>query len=152
MNIPNRSLQPMPRNLEPRVARFLSEQRVARLATADASGAPHVVPICFVCDGAHLYSALDLKPKRVPDRRLKRVRNILQNPKVAIVADRYSEDWNELAYVLIHGEAAILENEAERRRAEHRLREKYPQYRELLREGCTILKITPTRVVSWGRL
>ncbi|MGH8208045.1 MAG: TIGR03668 family PPOX class F420-dependent oxidoreductase [Steroidobacteraceae bacterium] len=138
--------------IDPPVAAFLTSHRVARLATADECGTPHVVPVCYAFDGQSLYSALDLKPKRVSGRRLKRVRNIRRNSRVALVIDDYCEDWSRLAYVLVQGEAEILEEGGERRRAEAMLREKYAQYRELLEAGCTILKITPGRVVGWGRI
>ena len=125
---------------------------MARLATADAKGTPHVIPICYAFDGRHIYSALDLKPKRVAALQLKRVRNIATNPRVALVIDDYSEDWSSLAYVLVQGEAQMLESGEERARAESMLREKYPQYTELLAEGCAVLKITPERITSWGRV
>ena len=125
---------------------------MARLATADAHGSPHVVPVCYAFDGRHIYSAIDLKPKRVSARRLKRVRNILANPRVAFVVDEYGEDWSALAYVLIRGKGEILEDGDEQIRAEALLRDKYPQYVNLLEEGCTVLRITPETVNSWGRL
>ncbi|MXY46145.1 MAG: TIGR03668 family PPOX class F420-dependent oxidoreductase [Chloroflexi bacterium] len=138
------------------VADFVANRRVARLATADAGGAPYIVPICFAFDGARIYSAIDLKPKRVGGRALKRIRNIMENPKVAIVIDDYSEDWSELAYVMIRGSADIIieegEENEERERAEKLLREKYPQYEAMLQSGCAIIRITPERVVSWGAL
>ena len=39
------------------------DARVARLATVDPDGRPHVVPICFALDGDTLYTAVDEKPK-----------------------------------------------------------------------------------------
>ena len=137
---------------EPRVRAFVATRRVARLATADAQGVPHVVPICYVFDGLNLYSALDRKPKRVAPRRLRRVRNIAENPRVAVVVDDYSEDWSCLAYVLIQGRAEMLEDGEERAAAESMLRDKYPQYAEMLEEGCAVLKVTADRVTSWGRV
>ena len=131
---------------------FIKAQPVGRLATADANGHPHVVPICYVYDGRCLYTPLDLKPKSVPVLRLKRVRNIAENPKVSVVVDHYSDDWSQLGYTLIRGSASVLEEGDERARAEAMLREKYPQYEDLLERGCTILKITPLRVTSWGRV
>lgn len=125
---------------------------MARLATADASGEPHAVPVCYAYDGSSIYSALDLKPKRVAGRRLKRVRNILANPRVALVIDDYSEDWSALAYVLVQGRAELVEDEDEQHRAESLLREKYPQYQEMLEEGATIIRIMPERVIGWGRV
>ena len=137
-------------------ARFIASQRVARLATADPSGAPHVVPICFVLDGvgdgARLYTALDSKPKRVQGHGLKRVRNIVSNPRVALVFDRYREDWNRIGYVLVTGVAALVEDQAERAAAEALLRAKYRQYRSMLAPGSTIIRIDPVRVVAWGDL
>ena len=73
-------------------AAFLVRQRVARLATADGMGKPHAVPVCFALARASVFIALDEKPKDVPVTRLKRVRNILENPDVALIADRYTEN------------------------------------------------------------
>jgi coenzyme F420-0:L-glutamate ligase/coenzyme F420-1:gamma-L-glutamate ligase len=88
---------------------FLVRQRVARLATADGAGEPHAVPVCFALARSSVYIALDEKPKRVPVSGLKRVRNILENPDVALVADRYAEDWDQLAFVMVRGRAELLE-------------------------------------------
>ena len=138
--------------IDPKVSEFISRHRVGRLATADASGSPHVIPVCYAFDGEHIYSALDLKPKRVSGHMLKRVRNITENPNVALVIDDYSEDWSGLAYVLVQGRAVVLEDGDEQRQAEAMLREKYPQYGLLLESGCTVLKITPEKVIGWGKL
>ncbi len=142
-----RSLQ-----IDDRIREFIAGHRVARMATADAEGAPHVVPVCYAFDGSSIYSALDLKPKRVSTHRLKRVRNIAANPRVALVIDDYSEEWSALGYVLVRGSAEVMEAGPERDRAETMLREKYPQYANLLEEGCTVLKIVPSSVISWGFL
>ena len=82
--------------LSPEQTAFLVRQRVARLATADAGGRPHAVPVCFAYRTGTIYIALDEKPKDVPPDRLKRVRNILENPDVTLIADRYAEDWGRL--------------------------------------------------------
>ena len=82
----------------------------------------------------------------------KRVRNTLENPGVALVIDDYSESWSDLAYVLIHGIARIVDSGEEQRLGEGLLRSKYPPYRELLEPGATIISITPERVISWGRI
>src|SRR5215207_11666456 len=96
---------------------FMDAQRAGRLATAGSDGAPHVIPVCYACDGASLYIALDAKPKRVAPERLRRIRNILENPRVALVIDRYSDDWSELAYLLIQGTAMLIRpGEAEHNR------------------------------------
>ena len=87
---------------------FLGAARVARLATSGADGEPHVVPVCFAFapESGVLYIALDEKPKRVDPRRLKRVRNILANPRAALLCDVYEEDWARLAYCLAHARPA----------------------------------------------
>jgi PPOX class probable F420-dependent enzyme len=133
-------------------ARFIASQRVAHLASADASGVPHVVPICFVLEAGTIYTAIDAKPKRVEARRLRRVRNLLENPNVALVFDRYVEDWGQIGYVMVTGRGELLKDEKQRSMAEEILREKYPQYQELLPSGCLVIEIKPTRVVSWGNL
>jgi PPOX class probable F420-dependent enzyme len=133
-------------------AAFLASHRVGRLATADEEGRPHAVPVCYAFDGRRIYTAVDRKPKRRAARGLKRVLNVLANPNVALVVDDYSEDWTELAYVLVHGSAELLEDGEERDAAEKLLRDKYPQYHELLAPGCAVIAITPTKTVAWGRV
>ena len=54
---------------------FCERCRVARLATADARGVPHLVPVCYAIVGNSLYITIDEKPKRI-DIPLKRLRNI----------------------------------------------------------------------------
>ncbi len=129
---------------------MLSSSRTGHLATTSVDGAPHVIPVCFACGGQVLYSPLDRKPKRSALRRLKRVRNILANPNVALVADHYEEDWRQLWYILVTGTAEILEAGPEQAAAVAMLREKYVQYRGMDIDENPVIKITPTGVVSWG--
>ena len=67
---------------------FLAHQRVAYLATADSRAVPHVVPVCFAIVERTLYITIDEKPKRLSSLGLKRLRNIAENPAVAVVVDR----------------------------------------------------------------
>ncbi|MBI4493658.1 MAG: TIGR03668 family PPOX class F420-dependent oxidoreductase [Chloroflexi bacterium] len=136
----------------PQVARLLGRARVAHLATADAAGRPHVVPIVFAFDGQRLYSAVDEKPKRVGPGQLRRVRNLRERPRAAVVVDRYDEDWSRLVYVLLEGPARLLEAGAEHARAVELLRAKYPQYVRHRLEERPIIALDPERVVAWGRL
>src|SRR4051812_40629078 len=92
---------------------FITGQRVGRLATADRDAVPHIVPVCFVLSGDVLYITIDEKRKRQPGTKLKRLRNIAENPAVAILVDRYEEDWTRLGWVLLHGRAEILADGAE---------------------------------------
>ncbi len=131
-------------------ARFLRAARVAHLATADKTGRPHAIPICFVYDGEKFYSPIDEKPKRTEPRRLKRLRNIGENPRVALVIDRYDEDWRRLAYVLVFGRARILARGGKHRRAVRLLRRKYRQYRAMSLDRLPMIAIAPRRFVCWG--
>ena len=132
---------------------FLVRQRVARLATADAAGKPHAVPVCFAFARTSIYIALDEKPKNVPVTDLKRVRNILENPEVALISDRYAEDWDLLAFVMVRGRAELLEPDAEEHAAAIRLlRGKYHQYEAMAIEENPVIAIRPEKAVSWGAL
>jgi len=130
---------------------FLMAQRIGRLATADARGNPHVVPVCFAIAEDTLYITIDEKPKR-QDRPLKRVRNILENPQAAFVADRYDEDWRRLGWVMLRGPAEILEAGPEHDAAQELLRARYPQYRAMSLAGLPVIALRIERAASWGDL
>ncbi|QIN85071.1 TIGR03668 family PPOX class F420-dependent oxidoreductase [Rubrobacter tropicus] len=139
--------------MTPEQTAFLVRQRVARLATADAEGRPHAVPVCFAHAPGAVYIALDEKPKDVPATRLKRVRNIRENPDVALIADRYAEDWNLLAFVMVRGRAGLIEPGAgEHAAAVRLLRGKYHQYEGMRIEQNPIIAIRPESVAAWGAL
>lgn len=131
---------------------FLDAHPAARLATADASAVPHVIPICFVVVEDTLYFGIDQKPKRESTKPLKRIRNLIENPKAAVVVDRYDDDWNQLGWVMIHGTAEIIENCAEQIQAHDALRARYPQYRNMYLDPLPVVAIRISRVVSWGNL
>ena len=130
---------------------FLHQARIGHLATASADGEPHVVPVCFVFDGACLYSAIDAKPKRVAASKLRRLQNIRTNPRATLVVDRYDEDWTLLRYILVFVQAEILDAGPDRDRALVMLAEKYPQYRTMPGFGQgPVIRLTPERVTSWS--
>lgn len=131
---------------------FLEAQRSAHLATADRSGLPHLVPVCFAYDGSCFFIAIDQKPKRVSPMRLKRVRNILENPKVALLLDHYEEPWENLTYVLVLGTATVVDAGPEHDKAIALLREKYRQYRSMNLEEAPVIAISPGSFVSWSNV
>jgi PPOX class probable F420-dependent enzyme len=137
--------------LSTREARFVAQCRVAHLATADAQGRPHVVPVCFAVAEGSAYITIDQKPKGDP-RALKRLRNIAENPSVALVADRWDEDWSRLGWVMLRGRGEILDAGAEHVRAQELLRQRYPQYRAMAIEGLPVIAIRIERVTGWGDL
>ena len=137
-------------NLSPTQDRFLRSARTGHLATADAKGRPQVVPVCFVFDGQAIYSVLDAKPKNTPLRQLRRVKNILANPQVSLVVDHYEENWDKLQYILVSGDAELLESDEKWVVAIAMLREKYPQYQAMDLDQNPVIKITPVRYSPWS--
>ncbi|MFI9721406.1 TIGR03668 family PPOX class F420-dependent oxidoreductase [Streptomyces sp. NPDC052396] len=125
-------------------ARFAAAP-VARLATADPSGLPHLVPVTFALDeGGTLYFAIDtLKPKRTTD--LRRLRNIRANPRVALLVDHYADDWSRLWWVRADGQAEIEDDPARRRAPVDLLCAKYPQYAGRPPDG----PVVTVRVQRW---
>jgi len=140
---------------------FLKTARVGTLATVDGDGHPHVVPVVFALDGGRVYTPIDGKPKSNLHG-LRRLRNIRKNSKTSLLISRYEEDWTHLGFLILRGTAMILENtptvshpageEAECRKAEVLLREKYPQYESVPMggPGGLFIRITLNRAISWG--
>src|SRR5215510_14736845 len=134
--------------------RFILAHSVARLATADKNGQPHVIPFCYAFDGERFYFVVDEKPKRQTGKPLKRIRNILENPQVALVIDDYADDWSQLAYELVSGQASLVEQAEEYHRALGLSRERYPQYHHmsLTFPHNAMVRITPTKIHAWGKI
>ena len=137
--------------IEDRERRFLLARRLGHLATADRSGAPHVVPVCYALSEAALYVTVDEKPKR-QNRPLKRLRNIAENPRVALVVDRWDEDWQRLGWVMLRGRAEVLAEGPEHDRAQALLRARYPQYAGMDLAPLPVIALRVARVTSWGDL
>lgn len=129
---------------------LVQRSRVARLATVDEDGWPHVLPVCYALVGNLVYSVVDAKPKREA-LRLKRLRNIAANSHVALVVDVYDDDWSRLAWVLLRGDARLVADEVEYGRAVRALRRRYAQYETMpLRvETNPMIRIDVVRVGSW---
>ena len=140
---------PEPLELSPAVHAFVEAQPVARLATVDPAGAPHIVPICFVLLGGRCYSVVDEKPKR--HARLQRLRNIEAQHAATLLCDIYSDDWERLAWAMLRCHADVLAEDREGYEAAlDALRAKYPQYRSMALDGRPLVALTPLRVSSWG--
>src|SRR5258708_31638509 len=132
-------------------AAFVRGQRVGRLATADADGHPHVVPVCYAFDGERFYTPLDEKPKRVAGKELRRVRNIEARHEASLVIDQYDDDWSRLGYVLVYGRAELLQpGDSLHPHALSLLRVRYFQYRTMDLEIHPVIVITPDSITSWG--
>jgi PPOX class probable F420-dependent enzyme len=131
--------------------RFLELVRVAHLATAGPDAAPHLVPVCFCLDHNTIFITVDEKPKR-GDIPLKRIRNIQQNPAVAVTVDRWDEDWTRLAWIMLRGRAALLHDGEEHDAAQHQLRLRYPQYHAMNLAPLPVIAVRIKRVTAWGAL
>jgi PPOX class probable F420-dependent enzyme len=135
--------------VEPAAIRSRVEKsRVARLATVDGNGAPHLVPICFVLLGDTVYTAVDHKPKR--RSRLKRIANIEATGLACLLIDEYDDaDWTQLWWVRLDGSARIADDPGEMRAARSALVGKYPQYARTPPPG-PIIALDVTRWTSWS--
>jgi len=132
--------------------RFLAQRRIAHLATADRGAVPHVVPVCFVVSERTLYITIDEKPKRGSSAALKRLRNIAENPAVAVLVDRYDEDWARLGWILLHGHAEILTGGTEHDDAQALLRTRYRQLEAMQIAQHPVIAVRVERTTSWGNL
>ncbi|HYV56581.1 MAG TPA: TIGR03668 family PPOX class F420-dependent oxidoreductase [Candidatus Nitrosopolaris sp.] len=132
--------------------RFLEAHRVGHLATAGADGAPHVIPVCYAVDARAIYFVADEKPKRRPARALRRLENLRENPRAALVVDDYDDDWTRLAYLLVRGPTAFVHEPGAHAAALRLLRVRYPQYNAMALddpERHPVVRIEPARVVLW---
>jgi len=135
--------------------RFLVVQRRAILVTIAPDARPRPVPICFVlaADAAILYTPLDDKPKATDDPlALARVRDITADPRVAILADRWDEDWSRLAWLRAEGRATLLGPGPEHATAVAALRATYPQYATHRLDDRPLMRVEIDRVTTWGAL
>jgi PPOX class probable F420-dependent enzyme len=133
--------------------RYFETARVGRLATADADGRPNAVPVCFAFLEDDLVPAIDEKPQSEGPSELRRSRDVRENPHVAVVVDRYSEDWSRLGWVQVRGTATHVDpGDPVHGEAIEALRARYDQYADRALEGRPVLRIAPGSVVSWGRL
>lgn len=135
----------MAHQLSGKVLAFVRSQRVARVATVGGDGLPHNVPICPVAASGRIYFASEAKARKV--------RNLRQNFRIALAFDHYTENWKQLAGVMIVGTASIIDQGAAFRRARQTLYRKYRSYARIapIEEGeSVIVCVTPTASFSWG--
>ena len=139
---------------EDAVERVLEHWPVARLATVDADGRPHQVPIVFARIAERIWSPVDGKPKRGGE--LARVRHIRASPDVSLLLDDYAEDWSRLWWLRVDAVASVVEPRDPRADARvsaavDALQRKYPQYDSVpvLRDPPTLLSLEIGRVQSW---
>jgi PPOX class probable F420-dependent enzyme len=119
---------------------------VARLATIRPGGAPHLVPVVFAVRDDVVYTAVDAKPKTT--RRLRRLANIANDPRVSLLVDGYCDDWAQLWWVRVDGTAAIHHDDDVMRDGYLALRAKYSQYQSVRLDG-PVIAVTARRWTNW---
>ncbi|MBW0017938.1 MAG: TIGR03668 family PPOX class F420-dependent oxidoreductase [Mycobacterium sp.] len=119
---------------DPKVA--FTQSPVARLATVSADGSPHLVPVVFAVAGNSVYTAIDAKPKTT--QRLRRLANIESNPNVSLLVDHYDDEWTQLWWVRVDGNAQIHDDGTEIDTGRRLLRAKYVQYQSVPLNGPVI--------------
>jgi PPOX class probable F420-dependent enzyme len=136
---------------------IINKARVSRLATVDSECRPHIVPVVFVFDNDRncYFIPIDEKTKRSRPENLKRIRNIRENPNIALLIDEYNDDWTKLYFIMVQGKGSILGGkELEQKQmplleeAHKLLRNKYPQYQKI-GIGEYIIMVIPKKVIAW---
>jgi PPOX class probable F420-dependent enzyme len=132
---------------------FIEFQRVGRMASIDRYGMPHVLPICYSLMDESIVSILDEKPKKVPAIETKRIQNIIENSKVAVIFDHYDDhDWLRLGWVMVRGSASICLQGELYDAASVNLQARYHQYNNMNLLGRPIIVLQIETVLSWGEL
>lgn len=132
---------------------YVETARVGRLATADAEGRPHLVPVCFALVEDDVVTPIDEKPKRVASDALRRSRDVSENPHVALLIDHYTDDWTQLGWVQVRGTADLRSpDEPPHAAGVDALRRKYDQYADHDLENRPIIHVSTGSVRSWGTL
>lgn len=124
----------------------MAAARVGYLATTGADHQPHIVPVTFAVAGDHIVTAVDQKPKSTTA--LRRLRNVADNPLVAVLCDHYDEDWHRLWWVRADGAAEVVDEDAANHQALTALAAKYPQYRSEPPDG-PVLVVTISSWTGW---
>jgi nitroimidazol reductase NimA-like FMN-containing flavoprotein (pyridoxamine 5'-phosphate oxidase superfamily) len=141
----SRKARTRPARVKRAYALFLARARVVRVATADPSGRPHVVPVCAVFDSDRLWFATGKTGRKVS--------NLRANARCTVVADDYTEAWDALRGVMVEGTATIHVRNPRFRRVRRLLYAKYPQYPTDAALGETdsaVVEVVPTHVFAWG--
>jgi PPOX class probable F420-dependent enzyme len=115
------------------------------LGLLDLEGAPRVLPVTFAWADGRIWSAIDRKPKRLAEPA--RLRFLRRDPRAALTVDRYSDDWDQLAWVQVLGRIEILGVE-EGVAGLEALTEKYEPYSDEPPPG-PLLALEPERFLWW---
>lgn len=126
---------------------FLGDERMCRLASVGADGAPHNSPLWFVWDGSALWLNSIVKSQRWV--------NLLRNPAVSVVIDA-GHDFGELRGAELVGRVEPVGDAPRTATDDPHLREPERLFGEKYANGSfhadgrhAWLRLVPTTVVSW---
>ncbi|HZW85178.1 MAG TPA: pyridoxamine 5'-phosphate oxidase family protein [Nitrososphaerales archaeon] len=127
--------------LKPKQLAYLKSHELCRLATASKKAKPHVVPVIYAVDGEDVVIAVDYKTRKLA--------NLLENPKAALVVDEFRPGPN--GGLMIEGDCEVFERGKEYLRLLKVLFDRFDYYRNNpWGEGeSPILKVKPSKAVSW---
>jgi len=125
-------------------AKYLEQQMVGRLATASKKGTPHLAPICYASNSQKIFIHTG--------RDSKKMRNIVENRKVAFATDEYLS-WEKNRGIIVQGVAEILEKGRTYELGRELIYAKYPKWEQeypIVEGEEVLLAIIPKKVLSWG--
>jgi PPOX class probable F420-dependent enzyme len=142
-------------SVDKKILELITTARVGHLATAASNLQPYLTPVVFIALQNSILIPLDDKPKIIDVNRLRRVRNIEENPKVSFLVDHYDEDWTYLWFVMIIGNAKLIQlnRKTERKTKEmtkirNMFLKKYSQYTKI-GVGKTYIKLMIEKTIYW---
>ena len=130
---------------------FLAEPRIARMATANKIGQPHVVPVWYAWDGNTLWISAYSDTRKVKD--------LEENPLLSVAIDEVSPDGKTQA-VILEGKAELLHAPAELLQRQFTwIYSRYvgadhvsePTYQDWINDPQnTLIELTPNKIYVWS--
>ena len=109
---------------------YLQSQRLGRLATVNAAGEPHIVPVAFRYNPE--LDTIDIGGHSIGNT--KKFRDVARDGRVAFVIDDVLPPWKARG-LEIRGRAETLPTGGQ----------------EIMRDfGPEMIRLTPTRIIGWG--
>ena len=122
-------------------AQFINKRSEARVATVSPKGWPQVTTVVHAFNGRHIYFAMDYGSRKH--------KNLLHNNKISLIIDVYGRQPKA---VMMQGRAELLEKGKDFASTKHLLEMRHAYFRanKIKETQAVLVKVTPTRKVSWG--
>lgn len=139
--------------MDKNIVKLIMNTNIGYLATAASDLQPYATPVVFILQSDNVYVPLDHKPKTVSPWKLKRAKNIRENPKVCFLVHHYDEDWTKLWFIMMTGNANLLKQTSETLSSELKAIRtkfliKYSQYSKVS-IGNSYIRIRVDRTKYW---